>query len=119
MGLFHGIAIYEISEKGNLLKAIYTNTALRKGTIVREHARKRNPDDKGIVGIYDAKYFKSEIDPIKMECTLEIERFNKDEEPVFYFKWIDKNNGVQFYEGIGLKSGHNHISVSYIRLLDV
>lgn len=107
---FHGIAVFEIIENGNILSGCYTNTVLNHTKwydILSELSKKKTFDNKGVEGLYECTYVDWRS-TVVFKCALEIVNLNG----VYEFKWKSGTN-VEF-EGIGMKVGNNHITVSYI-----
>ena len=106
MATFHGIQVYEILENGNLLNAIYTNTA--NYVVENEIAKKISPLNTGITGSYNARYIETGQSAVT-ECILKITARGE----AYDFEWTRMDTSP-LWKGIGLMAGSNHIAVSYI-----
>jgi len=107
----HGIQVYEILEKGNVLNGICTRTDGNPKShygIDNEIAIKQTPDDRGVEGKYNCRFMQSSGDPKIIDCTVEINFVGS----VYECRWYDDNK-VHF-TGIGLMMDNKYLAVSYI-----
>jgi len=103
---YHGIAVYEIIDNGRILSGISANNSLSPTLILSDIAIKQGGQSLDTLsGKYDACVMDVENNKevvVRCELTITLRPDN-----TYNFVWRDR------WEGIGFKSGNNHVSVSY------